>query len=481
MPDLTDAKRQVSLMHSSDTRAGIWWRRGYTIALMIGLSCFAAYIGWLLEQSAVARHVENQRQGARQVAAVLGQRLAAEVNGTVLLANGMAAFISANPGLRQDEFETIATSLLAHRTQALNFSVARGTTISYVYPVQSGRALVGLDYRKIDEQWAGVQRVIETRQSVVDGPYELVQGGQAIIARTPVLVRNQAGESTVWGLVSVPIPLQPLLRMAGLLQPGPLSFALRNVSLDMTVSDAFFGREDVFSASPALVGITLQGASWQLAAMPKDGWEWPAGIVWTYRLATLAVIGFICLAAYLLVRDIQGVPFRLRTGSSVLRGQGGSGGGLLSRRGLIDLSVAEFSSARRHGRPIAALMIEIDGYAGLLSAVGVTGMAPVLEQVGAACESALRPSDAVAHFDGGCYAALLPGAGRDGAVMAGDRVRRAVKALNLKDDEGESLTVSVGVVTRGDGGADDDLEGLLARAASRLAEGRRSGADCVAA
>lgn len=448
-------------------------------ALALLLSVTAGYVGWLSEQAAVRTQTDNAHWQVRDELSLIRTRLEAVVNSNLLLASGMAAFISANPNLHSDEFDAIAASLLAHGTQVLNITGSRGTLISYVYPKEGNVSVLGTDYRDLPAQWPGVDQIVKSGKTRVLGPYSLIQGGRAMVGRTPVMVDDGQGGQTFWGLVSVPIGLESLLRAAGALDASPLRIALRTMPDGDEDAHVFYGDSDLFDTSSVIVDLRVPESRWQIAGVPLKGWPSLDGMIWSYRAATGFLVLLILIGAYFIQRAMTGHGFAGPRGRASLRGN--FDGGLLSRSGLYELAEAEMTAARRQGRAVAALQIEIDDYPALVRVLGVSAMREILEKVGAASLSALRPSDALAHLDGGIYAALLIGAGRDGAVMAGDRVRRAVKALRLHDGEGRHLTVSVGVVARGDGEADGDLQSLLARAASRLAEGRRGGIDRVAA
>lgn len=149
------------------------------------------------------------------------------------------------------------------------------TRCSSGYPVTGNEKAVGIDYTKLESQWPAVKRVIEGHRTVVAGPLNLVQGGSAIIGRTPIYINNvDSGLEEYFGILSVVINTESLFKAAGLVnQESPLSISIRGKDGLGAKGEAFFGPEDLFSKNPVLMEVTLPGGRWQIAAVPITGWD----------------------------------------------------------------------------------------------------------------------------------------------------------------------------------------------------------------
>jgi two-component system, cell cycle response regulator len=111
--------------------------------------------------------------------------------------------------------------------------------------------------------------------------------------------------------------------------------------------------------------------------------------------------------------------------------------GLLNRRALQELA--------RVDTRFGVLMIDIDHFKRVNDDFGHPAGDRVLHDVAAACRGALRSTDLVFRYGGEEMVALLTNSDRAHAVIAAQRVREAVAALQFSDIPGlEQVTISVG-------------------------------------
>ncbi|UQZ88361.1 hypothetical protein C4J81_03715 [Deltaproteobacteria bacterium Smac51] len=85
----------------------------------------------------------------------------------------------------------------------LNILVAPGGVVSNVYPLAGNEPLLGYNLLGPGK---GNQEAVEARtrgELVFGGPFELMQGGWALVGRLPVFMEGVDGRKEFWGLVSV--------------------------------------------------------------------------------------------------------------------------------------------------------------------------------------------------------------------------------------------------------------------------------------
>jgi PAS domain S-box-containing protein len=254
-------------------------------------------------------HLEmaRQRQAARM--AVLGHlatiraRLEGELNGTLLLTRGLAAIIAVRGDISHDDFDGVARQLIANNKHIRNVTLARGTVIVDVYPRQGNEAALGIDFRTLPAQWPAVRRMLETGIPVLAGPVQLVQGGVAIIGRTPII----RPDGRPWGLVAIPIAMHSLLSEAGVVDPGlPIDIAIRGRDGLGAAGEVFHGDGALFQRDPVLQEVTLPGGSWLLAAEPRGGWAAvaPATLVLARALGA-GVAGLLAVLVFFMVKRLD--------------------------------------------------------------------------------------------------------------------------------------------------------------------------------
>lgn len=152
--------------------------------------------------------------------------------------------------------------------------------------------------------------------------------------------------------------------------------------------------------------------------------------------------------------------------------------GLPNRR-YFDEFCGLLARRRRAGDAVAALMIDIDHFKRLNESYGHPVGDVVLKRVAGAIGTAVREEDVPARVGGEEFAVLLRNPGPDVAAEVGERVRRAVRALDLRDVGVTAVSVSVGVANAL--GADEPIPDLVERADQALRKAKRSGRDRVVA
>lgn len=244
------------------------------------------------------RHAANARADVQRRIAELRERLHGNLDSDLQLVRGLVAVINLSPSIDQPTFERVASPLLEGRTQLRNIAAAPDMVIRLMAPLRGNEAAIGLDYRKVPQQFAAAERARVSRQVVLAGPVSLVQGGVGFIARLPVFVTD-AGEERFWGLVSAVIDAERLYRSAGLRGETPgIELAIRGKDAGGPGGEVFFGRPELFDDSPVLADIQLPSGSWQLGATPSGGWASKAPDAWTLRIG-FALVALLVLSAFL--------------------------------------------------------------------------------------------------------------------------------------------------------------------------------------
>jgi diguanylate cyclase (GGDEF)-like protein len=152
--------------------------------------------------------------------------------------------------------------------------------------------------------------------------------------------------------------------------------------------------------------------------------------------------------------------------------------GLPNRR-YFDEFCGLLARRRRSGDAVAALMIDIDHFKRLNETYGHPVGDAVLKRVATAIATTVRDEDVPARVGGEEFAVLLRNPGPDVAVDVGERVRRAVRSIDLHDVGVDAVSVSVGVANAL--GPDEPIPDLIDRADQALRKAKRSGRDRVIA
>lgn len=151
--------------------------------------------------------------------------------------------------------------------------------------------------------------------------------------------------------------------------------------------------------------------------------------------------------------------------------------GALNRRGFARACEREQARARRDGKRLALVHIDLDDFKRLNDTQGHQAGDRVLVQLVELLQRSLRPSDVLCRFGGEEFVLMLPVRGIDEAQAAVLRLLREFSALRIAG-AGRSVTFSAGVVVQG---ADEALERAIERADAATYAAKRSGKNCVVA
>jgi sensor domain CHASE-containing protein len=270
----------------------------FASALLLTLSIIAGLL--VVERTENKRFLETQHQSVVEKASTIRVRLEGSLNADLLLAQSLIIEVATNKDITKDRFFKLAQYFMEASHHIRNIGLAKGTILTYVYPIKGNEKAIGLDYNKIPSQWPAVQRAIEGRKAVVAGPLNLVQGGIGIIGRTPIYIDNDnAGSATgeYFGLLSEVIDLPSMLEAAGLDNKDlPLKISIRGKDGLGAEGEVFYGSETLFTKESVLMNVTLPGGgSWLMAAVPINGWEAKSPNNIYYRVIAMAV-GLIILS-----------------------------------------------------------------------------------------------------------------------------------------------------------------------------------------
>jgi two-component system sensor histidine kinase ChiS len=276
------------------------------------LAAFLAIVSVLLvvgvlDREETQRFQQNTRSTVLNQLSTLRSRLEGELNQRLFLEKGLVAYISAlNSEITQTEFENFSQVLVSQQSGIRSIALYKNNTVSHMFPLKGNESAIGFSPMSIPEEKTAMLRAINSRQTVIAGPINLVPEGVAFISRTPVFLTppgQPAQSGSYWGMVGIIVDRDALFRDAGLFDPKlGLRYALRGKDGLGATGSIFYGDAGVFQNNPVTLSVTLPNGSWQIAAVPTAGWPTRAPISQVLWLGGSLLAIFAGILAYILVR-----------------------------------------------------------------------------------------------------------------------------------------------------------------------------------
>ncbi len=155
--------------------------------------------------------------------------------------------------------------------------------------------------------------------------------------------------------------------------------------------------------------------------------------------------------------------------------------GCLSRGAFFQRMAQAWEDARRTGRPLTCLALDIDKFKSVNDGFGHAVGDRVIQEVGRALVSSRRAADVVGRYGGDEFFLGMPGCDLDQGRALADKLRRTIEErcrASLHGIAGLHLTVSIGIATSH--GEESDLADLIELADQALYEAKARGRNRVA-
>jgi diguanylate cyclase (GGDEF)-like protein len=154
--------------------------------------------------------------------------------------------------------------------------------------------------------------------------------------------------------------------------------------------------------------------------------------------------------------------------------------GAANRRHFLEWGRREISRAKRYGRPLSLVILDLDHFKSINDSRGHEAGDEVLRRVCRIIMDALRDTDVFGRHGGEEFVVLLPETPPGQAAEAAERLREKIAEIPIRAPEGGDvrITASFGVA-----GADrittEDLDGLIRDADRAMYEAKAAGRNCV--
>ncbi len=241
------------------------------VAFFIALSMCTAFV-YLVE-----RNRQTQlRQAIAEVSAAQAYSLERQLNRSLSATYALAFILRQNKGIH--DFDALAADMIANYGGISSLQLAPDGVVTQIYPLEGNEAAIGHDLLNDPNRRTEALETISSKELTLAGPFELVQGGVAVIGRYPVFLPDEeTGEERFWGFTIVLIGLPELLEATNLNQLSGHGF-----EYELSRQDPDTGERVIFDQSSDGVlrnsisyDIEVPNGRWALSIAPQNGWISP--------------------------------------------------------------------------------------------------------------------------------------------------------------------------------------------------------------
>jgi PAS domain S-box-containing protein len=222
----------------------------------------------LIEYSLLNQKRAAAQQASERTARQIGQQLARGLSPTYAL----GALVRQGNGAIRD-FDNIAREFIALTPGLASLQLAPGGVIQHFVPLAGNEKAIGHNLLTDEKRNREARLAVETGRLTLAGPFELIQGGIAVIGRLPIFL-DTPEPKTFWGFTSALIRVPEFLATTQLnaIEAEGYSFELWRIHPDSGERHVFARSGSPLMADPITSVIDVPNGRWMLSLTPAAGW-----------------------------------------------------------------------------------------------------------------------------------------------------------------------------------------------------------------
>ncbi|WP_241426208.1 sensor histidine kinase [Geobacter benzoatilyticus] len=300
-------------------------------------------IGALFAGERLRAQKQERRQTVSQIAANAARSLERQLFRSLSATNALAAILRQNG--RIENFDALAAGMINVYGGIDALQLVPGGVISQVYPLAGNERAVGFNILGDPARRIEAERTINSRRLTLDGPFELIQGGVAVVGRQAVFLDDGRGGERFWGFAAAIIRL-PTLKGAsnlGLLAKNGYVYQVSRINPRTGKSIVFARGGGIAPVDPVEFAFDVPNGRWVLSVSPVAGWFKVSDIifygsmVFGFSLALAGLTYVVQRRPELLRQEVAKRTAELRSARNRLEGEA-------RERAMVEAEVRRFNA-----------------------------------------------------------------------------------------------------------------------------------------
>lgn len=384
------------------------WNIKWLLPLLVLIICGALLCAVMKKAYASGR--EQIRMKAEMNAVTYADRMEACLDDGIDITELLKQILISSNG-EIGRFDTVSERMMNSYVQSIQ--LAPDGVVTQIYPEEDNDA-GKIDLVHDSERGTIVKYGIDNREVIMQGPFELKQGGHGIAIRNPVYLSSDDGTEYFWGLTIVIIRV-PEIYQESVCPLADFGYMYRLYKTESPLDTEFKLVDDNSDGElddPVSHYFELGGCRWRLDIMPAEGWIDRKNI---YILAVAGGIITVLIEALViafLFIDKQRQYFRQRAITDELTG-------LLNRSGFndeLDRYAREIGS-----KPCVGILLDVDDFKSINDIYGHAVGDEALKNLARAMVNEFPDNSIIGRNGGDEFCIVLKGTD---AETAGDQIER---------------------------------------------------------
>ncbi|WP_286301728.1 diguanylate cyclase [Vibrio apostichopi] len=404
---------------------------------------------------------------AKKQLSIIRSRIEAAIVSDMYILNNFSTLVTINPDSDMKSWDKIAQNIIRDGYHIRLIGLAEDDILNFVYPMEGNEQILGIDYRDHPTQWESVEIARNIGNTFIAGPFDLFQGGQALITRTPIF-RDPPFNQDYWGVSSAVIDLDELYEDVGIGKiENKYELAIRGANSSGKEGPIFHGEQHVFTNAFATEQVNFPYGGWFLALSGNE--HVLMDVPW-YRIQIVRLVGYtimlVLAIAFMTIYRLYRIADSRSMHDELTM--------LPNRRYFMySLKQAFKVTQKQRARTFAVVNIDLDGFKAINDTFGHAAGDQVLIECAKRIKSELRVSDLVARIGGDEFLVLLPriiDEQHASSIVA--KLRRAICTTPVVyEAHSIYLRISVGWIIHNNNY--DDVDALLKAADEKMYEQKR--------
>lgn len=234
----------------------------------------------------VKRQRATEEYKASYTAEITVRRIESQLNRYLAKTDLLKKMIQSGTELTDTQFDKLASYMMDDDGVLQAIELAKDGTVSQVYPLESNRQAMGLDFFTDPERKVNSTLARESGEYTIAGPFDLVQGGTGALLFDPIY-RTAEDENVFWGFALLVIDWNTFTDGLGLDNLEDASYQYQIWKKNATTGEKIILVEGTDAVSDDAIEVPCEVPNdvWYFEIAPKDGWYSRSQLILNYLLS----------------------------------------------------------------------------------------------------------------------------------------------------------------------------------------------------